>query len=73
MLSLFFAAFGLAAAIQGAWAAAAILEGLALLFVGRSLLDAAAATGELLAAVRASVSPEGVPGASRDVARPESA
>ena len=73
VLSLFFAAFGLAAAIQGAWAAAAILGGLALLFVGRSLLDAAAATGELLAAVRASVSPEGVPGASRDVARPESA
>ena len=51
MLSLFFAVTSLAAAIYDAWAAAGILAVVALLFVGRSLSDAAAATGEVLAAV----------------------
>ena len=56
---LLFAGLSLAAALQGAWAAAAALGALALLVVGRSLYDAGAATGELLTAARKSMNGEG--------------
>ena len=53
MLILLFAALSFAAAIDDAWAAAAILGVLGLLVAGRAGYDAGAATGELLTAVRA--------------------
>ena len=53
VLTLFFAALSMAAVIDDAWAAAAILAVLGLLVAGRAVYDAGAATGELLTAVRA--------------------